>query len=473
MSMLVRGGRVVTADEGVVADVLVVGETIARVGASIDADADRVIDATGCYVLPGMVDPHTHLETPAGSTVTVDDFTSGSIAAAFGGTTTLVHFCVPAGGEDFDDTLASWHERLEIRAPVVDVGFHMFVTDLGGDRSPEQLALLPDQGVTTFKVFMSYKHDLMIGDAALFETMRVAARTGALVMVHAENGDVIDLLQRDALAAGHTEPRWHARTRPPGTEAEATNRAIELAHLAGAPLYVAHVSCQEALEPVIRARARGWDVTAETCTHYLLVDDGAIEQDGWEAAGFVYTPPPRPGHNREVLWQALADDSLSVISSDHNAFTLGEQKALGRDDFTRIPNGAPGIEDRLRLVHQFGVRSGRISLCRMVDLLATSPARRFGLYPRKGTIAAGGDADLVVFDPERRVTISAAGQRSRSDYNLYEGTEVTGSPAVVILRGQVIVADDELVASPGAGRFIRRARAGAALEPRGEQVRGG
>jgi dihydropyrimidinase len=470
--MLVRGGRVITADADAVADVLVEDGTIAHVGASIDAEADRVIDATGCYVLPGMVDPHTHLETPAGSTVTVDDFTSGSIAAAFGGTTTLVHFCVPAKGEDFADTLTAWHERLEVRAPVVDVGFHMFITDLGGDRSLEQMALLPDHGVTTFKVFMSYKHDLMIDDAALFDTMRVAARTGALVMVHAENGDVIELLQRDALAAGHTEPRWHARTRPPGTEAEATNRAIELAHLAGATLYVAHVSCKEALEPVIGARARGWDVTAETCTHYLLVDDGSIEQDGWDAAGFVYTPPPRPRHNREILWQALAEDALSVISSDHNAFTLSEQKALGRDDFTLIPNGAPGIEDRLRLVHQFGVRGGRISLTRMVDLLATSPARRFGLYPRKGTIAVGSDGDLVIFDPQRRVTISAARQRSRSDYNLYEGTEVTGSPTVVILRGQVLVEDDQLVAAPGAGRFIRRAKVGAALEPSGEQVRG-
>ena len=453
-SLLIRGGRVVNADSDVVADVLVEGETITRIGPAIEHPADRVIDATGCYVLPGMVDPHTHLETPASGTVTVDDFTSGSIAAAFGGTTTLLHFCVPAKGEDFSDTLAAWHDRLALHPPVVDVGFHMFVTDLGGDRSLEQLALLPDAGVTTFKVFMAYKDDLMLDDAALFETMRVAADTGAVVMVHAENGDIVELLRREAVAAGHTEPYWHARTRPPATEAEATNRAIELAHLAGAPLYVVHVSCGESLQPIVRAHAEGWDVAAETCTHYLLLDETAIEQDSWDAAGFVYSPPPRARHNQEVLWAALAAGELTVVSSDHNAFSLHEQKTMGRDDFSQIPNGAPGIEDRLRLIHEFGVRAGRISLSRMVELLATAPARQFGLFPRKGTIAVGSDGDIVVFDPDRRVTISASTQRSLADYNLYEGTEVVGSPTAVILRGQIVVEDDRLVASPGLGRFI-------------------
>jgi len=354
-----------------------------------------------------------------------------------------------------------------VHKAVVDVGFHMFVTDLGGSRSLKQLERLPDQGVTSFKVFMAYKNDLMMDDGAILETMRAAVRAGALVMVHAENGDVIELLQREALASGNTQPRWHGRTRPPATEAEATNRAIELAHLTGAPLYVVHVSCGEALEAVIRARRAQWDVTAETCTHYLLVDSTALEQDGWDAAGYVYSPPPRAAANHDLLWDALVAGDLSVISSDHNAFTLNEQKALGRDDFTRIPNGAPGIEDRLRLVHQFGVRSGRISLTRMVDLLSAMPARLFGLYPRKGTIAVGSDADVVVFDPDRRVTLSAVTQRSRADYSLYEGLEVVGAPVTVMVRGLPVVEDDELVAAPGHGRFIARARAGEELAPSG------
>ncbi len=465
MKTLITGGLVVTAGDAYLADVYVDGETIAAVGAPLDVAADRVVDATGRYVLPGMIDPHVHLETPAAGTVTCDDFTSGTIAAAFGGTTTVIHFCVPGPGQDFLETLSDWRERLTIRQPVVDVGFHMFVTGLGQDRTLEELAQLPKLGVPTYKVFTAYKGDLMLDDAALFETLQLAARTNALVMVHAENGDAIDVLVRQALAEGKTEPRWHGRTRPPLTEAEATHRVIQLARIAGASLYVVHVSCEESLVHVERARRAGWDVEAETCTHYLFVDEDALDRPGFEPAGYVYTPPPRAARNHDVLWRALQTDALSIVSSDHNAFTM-EQKAIGRDDFSKIPNGAPGIEHRLLLLHHFGVRAGRISLNRMVELLATNPAKTFGLHPRKGTLSIGSDADIVIFDPERRVTISASTQHSNADYCMYEGMEVVGAPERVFLRGSPVIDRGELVAAPGSGEFIARASRGQPLAPK-------
>jgi dihydropyrimidinase len=312
---------------------------------------------------------------------------------------------------------------------------------------------------------MAYKGALMVDDETLFKTMEVAAETGALVMVHAENGDAIDVLVKKALAEGHTEPHWHALTRPPETEGEATNRAIQLARVAGAPLYVVHVSCQEAVEPIALAREKGWDVWGETCTQYFFVDYTFLERPNFEGAKYVYTPPPRDKANQDVLWNAVRTDVLSVISTDHCAFLWDGQKTLGRDDFSKIPNGGPGLENRLQMIHEFGVRAGRISLNRMVELLCTNPAKLFGLYPRKGTIAVGSDADIVVFDPERKATVSAKTHHSRIDYSLYEGTEVTGAPDVVLLRGQVLVEGDELVAEPGVGQFVKRARFGEELKP--------
>jgi dihydropyrimidinase len=293
--------------------------------------------------------------------------------------------------------------------------------------------------------------------------MEVASETGALVMVHAENGDVIDVLVKQALAAGNTDPIYHALTRPPEAEGEATNRAIQLAHLAGAPLYVVHVTCREAVEPIALAREKGWDVWGETCTQYFFTSLDDIAKPNFEGAKYVYSPPVRDKSNWEVLWNAVRNDDLSAISTDHCAFTWDGQKTLGKDDFSKIPNGGPGLENRLHMIHEFGVRSGRISLNRMVELLATNPAKLFGLYPKKGTVAVGSDADIVVFDPERKFTITAADQHSRTDYNLYEGTEVTGTPEVVLLRGNVLVEGDELVASPGIGQFVPRARFGQEL----------
>ena len=355
-----------------------------------------------------------------------------------------------------------WHAKREGKA-LIDNGFHIAVTDLKEGGTLEELASLPDQGITSYKLFMAYKGALMVDDETLFKTMEVAAETGALVMVHAENGDAIDVLVKKALAAGNTDPVWHARTRPPETEGEATNRAIQLARVAGCPLYVVHVSCKESVDPIMRARELGWDVWGETCTQYFFVDETFLERPDFEGAKFVYTPPPRAKANQDVLWNAVRTDVLSAISTDHCAFLWDGQKTMGRDDFSKIPNGGPGIEDRVRLIHHFGVSEGRITLNRMVELLATNPAKLFGLYPRKGTIAVGADADLVVFDPEKPYTITAAAQESKTDYNLYEGTEVVGDVETVLLRGNVIVDGGEVVAEPGSGQFVKRARFGEQL----------
>jgi dihydropyrimidinase len=464
MSVLIRGGRIVTAADDYVADLYVEDESITLIGESLDVAADKVIDAAGKYVLPGCVDPHTHLDMPFGGTVTIDDVESGQTSAAFGGTTCHVDFVIQARGQTFAAALEDWRAKANGKQ-VIDMGYHMAVTDLKEGGTLEELETLPDQGVTSYKLFMAYKGSLMVDDETLFRTMEVASKTGALVMVHAENGDVIDVLVRQALEAGHTEPLYHALTRPPEAEGEATNRAIQLAHLAGAPLYVVHVTCKEAVEPIARARDLGWNVWGETCTQYFVNSLDDIAKPNFEGAKYVYSPPVRDKSNHDVLWNAVRTDALSAISTDHCAFLWDGQKTLGKDDFSKIPNGGPGLENRLQMIHEFGVGGGRLSLNRMVELLATNPAKLFGLYPRKGTIAVGSDADIVVFDPERQVTISAATHHSKSDYNLFEGTQVTGSPEVVLLRGHVLVENDELVAAPGVGQYVKRARFGEELKP--------
>jgi len=463
MSVLIKGGRVVTAADDYVGDVYVEGERVSLIGESLDVQADKVIDAAGKYVLPGGIDPHTHLDMPFGGTVTIDDVESGQTSAAFGGTTCHVDFIIQPKGQTFAAALDEWKAKANGKQ-VIDMGYHMAVTDLKEGGTLEELASLPDEGITSYKLFMAYKGALMVDDETLFRTMQVAADTGTLVMVHAENGDAIDVLVKAALAEGKTEPRYHALTRPPETEGEATNRAIQLSRVAGSALYVVHVSCRESVEPIAIAREKGWNVHGETCTQYFFVDYSFLERPDFEGGKYVYTPPPRAKENQDVLWNAVRTDVLSVVSTDHCAFLWDGQKTIGRDDFSKIPNGAPGLENRLQMIHEFGVRAGRISLNRMVELLSTNPAKLFGLYPRKGTIAVGSDADIVVFDPEKKVTISASTHHSKSDYNLFEGTEVTGVPEVVLLRGHVLVEDGELVASPGIGQYVRRAKFGEELK---------
>jgi dihydropyrimidinase len=470
MSVLIQGGRIVTAADDYVGDVYIENGSVAMIGSSLDVSAERTIDARGKYVFPGAIDPHTHIEMFFGGTTTCDDFTSGTTAAAFGGTTTLIDFCMQAPGTTFADSLASYHEKIDRCKPVIDVGFHIGVTDLHDGGTLEDLAKLPDEGITSYKLFMAYKGAVMVDDETLFRTMRVANETGGLVMVHAENGDAIDIIVKEAVAEGKSDPIWHARTRPMETEAEATNRAIQLARVANAPLYVVHVSCLPAIEPIALAREKGWHVWGETCTQYLFVDETALEKPNWEGAKYIYTPPPRPKEQQEHLWRALSSDALSALSTDHCPFNWPDQKGVNGREFQNVPNGGPGIENRLHMLWTFGVGTGRITPNRFVELVSTNIAKLFGLYPRKGTIAPGSDADIVVWDPEKKLTISAETHHTNVNYNLFEGTEVTGAPEAVLVRGQVIVENDELVGKPGDGQFVKRARFGEELLPAAKAV---
>jgi dihydropyrimidinase len=470
MSVLIKGGRIVTAADDYVGDIYVENGSISLIGESLDVSAEKTIDASGKIVFPGAIDPHTHIEMFFGGTTTCDDFTSGTTAAAFGGTTTLIDFCMQAPGTTFAQALETYQEKIERCKPVIDVGFHIGVTDLHTGGTLEDLAKLPDEGVTSYKLFMAYKGAVMVDDETLFKTMQVANETGGLVMVHAENGDAIDLIVKKAVAEGKTDPIWHARTRPMETEAEATNRAIQLARVADAPLYVVHVSCQPSVEPIQLARDKGWNVWGETCTQYLFVDETALEKPNWEGAKYIYTPPPRPKEHQEHLWKALVTDALSAVSTDHCPFDWPDQKGVNGREFQVVPNGGPGIENRLHMLWTFGVGEGRITPNRFVELVSTNIAKLFGLYPRKGTIAPGSDADIVVWDPEKKLTISASTHHSKVNYSLFEGTEVKGAPEVVLVRGQVVVENDELVAQPGAGQFVKRARFGEELLPAARAV---
>jgi dihydropyrimidinase len=453
VTTVVRGGRIVTASQDYVGDVLVDGERIAAIGSFPDVDA-QVIDATGKLVLPGGVDPHTHLDAPLKGTITADDFESGTIAAATGGTTSIIDFPVQAKGEDPRVSHEAWAGRAAEKA-VVDWGLHQIIVDLSDGYYPA-LAELIANGSPSFKMFMAYPGARMVDDATIFKTMRWSAENGALVLMHCENGPVIDLLEQEALAAGNTGPEYNSITRPPVTESEATARAIALAELAGVPVYVVHLAAAQALAAVADARERGLPVYAETCPHYLLLTEDVLREPDFGGAKYVMCPPLRTPWHQERLWQGLRTNDLQVVSTDHTPFRFQEQKEMGRDAFPKIPNGVPGIEWRTSLLYHFGVREGRIDLNRFVDLISTTPAKLFGLYPRKGEIAPGVDADLVIFDPERERTLTAASQATRSDYNPYEGWTVRGVVDTVLLRGQVIVDDGAFVGRKGQGRFLRR-----------------
>lgn len=460
MATLIEGGTVVTAEGTTDADVLINDEgVIAEVGPDLGTNVATVIDARGRYVLPGAIDPHTHIETEAGGRVTCDDFTTGTAAAACGGTTTIIHFCFQRRGESFTALIERWRQRLTETRPIVDVGFHVGIVDVSSPDWREELEQLASQGVTSAKMFMAVP-DFMVDDATLFAVMQAAAESGVLVMTHAENGPVISALVGQAVARGDTSLPWHSRTRPPETEAEATNRAVQIAHIAGCSLYVVHVSCEDAIAPIRVARGKDWKVWGETCPQYGVFDDTVLEGPPEQAGKYVYIPPPRPAGSPDKVWAALAEGALSVIGSDHCPYTWAGDRALKASNFTQIPPGAPGVEQRLQIAHHFGVNAGHLTLERMVDVVATTPAKLFGMYPRKGAIRTGSDADIVVFDPERRVTLTAASHHSAVDYNLYEGIEVIGAPDVVLVRGHAVVAGGELIGQPGDGRYVARARHG-------------
>lgn len=459
VSLLVKGARIVTACDDYVADVHAEGETITTIGRQLDIPADVVLDGTGLYLLPGGVDPHVHLDFPFGDTKTSDNVQTGTIAAAFGGTTTVVNFTQQLPGERLQATLERGLDTAEGNA-AVDYGYHLIVTSLDEQTLPDLDTLVAD-GMTSVKLFMAYPGLVMVDDRTLFQVLERTASLGALTCVHAENGDVIDVLVQRALAAGRTGPAWHGRTRPELAEAEATHRAIALAEMADAPVYFVHLSCREALDEVTRARDRGRPVYAETCPHYLYLDDRVYdEQAGFDVAKYVLTPPLRPAHHQAHLWRGLRNDDLSVVSTDHCPFCLKGQKTLGVGDFSKIPNGGPGIEHRLVLLHSGGVVAERLSLRRMVEVFSTAPARLFGLFPSKGTIAVNSDADLVLFDAGATHTLSAATHNMNVDYSLYEGMAVTGKVTSVIARGKVIVEEGKYVGRPGDGRYFKRGPSG-------------
>src|SRR5881397_2789679 len=452
---IIANGKVVTATDTYLADIAISAGKIEVVGQNLPRqNAARVLEAMGKYVFPGGIDVHTHLDMPFGGTTSADDFETGTRAAAFGGTTTLIDFAIQYKGQSLRTAFDTWMSKASQKA-VCDYAFHCIITELGDTQLKEMNALVRE-GVTSFKLFMAYPGVFMLDDASIFKALQTTAKNGGLVCMHAENGSAIDVIVQQALAEGKKAPKYHALTRPTTAEAEATARAIASAEMAGAPVYIVHLSCNDALEKVREARDRGLPAYAETCPQYLYLSLENMDAPGFESAKYVFTPPLREKWNQEKLWQGLAKDILQVVSTDHCPFCFKEQKELGKDDFTKIPNGGPGIEHRLSLVYTGGVHGKHFSPNRFVQLVATAPAKLFGLYPRKGTIAVGSDADLVIFDPNHEEIISAETHHMRVDYSMFEGIRIKGAPKTVFSRGRAVIDSGKFVGRPGAGQFLRR-----------------
>ncbi|MDT4938070.1 MAG: dihydropyrimidinase [Pseudonocardiales bacterium] len=465
MTILIRGGTVISATGTAEQDVLVDGETIAAVlapgstalGADLAASADRVIDATGKYVIPGGVDGHTHMEMPFGGTTASDTFETGTRAAAWGGTTTIVDFVVQSQGQRVMDTLAAWHAKADGNC-AIDYGFHQIIGGVDDD-SLKAMDELIDEGITSFKLFMAYPGVFLSSDGQIVQAMQAAAGNGGLIMMHAENGSAIDVLVQQALARGETGPYYHGVTRPWQAEQEATHRAVMLADLTGAPLYIVHVSAKQALARIAEARNAGQNVFGETCPQYLYLSlEENLGAPGFEGAKWVCSTPLRAraeGHQDE-LWKFIRTGDVSTVATDHCPFCMTDQKEMGIGDFSKIPNGIGGVEHRMDLLYQ-GVVDGRISLERWVEVSSTTPARMFGLYGRKGVVAAGADADIVVYDPMGHTSIGVGKTHHMNmDYSAYEGYEIDGHVDTVLSRGRVIVDGSEYVGSAGHGQFLRR-----------------
>jgi dihydropyrimidinase len=459
---LIKGGTVITATEKMEADVLVDGgKVVALLGREHTVEADETIDAAGKYVMPGGIDVHTHMELPFGGTFAADTFETGTRAAAWGGTTTIVDFAVQTKGESAMDGFEAWMRKAEGNC-AIDYGFHMITGDIN-EQTLKEMQMLLDEGVSSFKMFMAYPGVFYSDDGEILRAMQKGAEIGATICMHAENGIAIDVLVEQALQRGETDPIYHGVVRKSILEGEAAHRAIKLAELTGVPLYIVHLSAKEALDAVIQARDEGRNVFAETCPQYLFLslDDMG---NGFEGAKYVASPPLRDiadGH-QERLWQGLRTNDLQVVSTDHCPFCMGEhpqfgtQKQLGADDFSKIPNGMPGVENRFGLIYNGGVAEGRISVNRFVEIVATTPARMFGMYPQKGTIAVGSDADIVVFDPKAKTVVSAKTHHMNVDYSAYEGYELAGKVDTVLSRGKTIIANDEYLGSAGDGQYLRR-----------------
>jgi dihydropyrimidinase len=485
MGLLFKNGTVITASDMVKADVLVEGETISLIGMDINPAGHEVVDCTNRYLMPGGIDVHTHLELAFGGTVSNDDFDTGHMAMAFGGTTSHIDFVIQPIGGSLHDGLDAWRKKSKDLAQV-DYAFHMAITDLRPEVM-EEIPSLVGEGITSLKLFMAYKNVFQIDDATLFNAMRVAADNGMIVMVHAENGDVEATLTPALLAAGKTDPKYHAESRPPEIEGEATNRAVVMSGLTGCPLYVVHMTNEFAIDALRRGRARGYPVMGESCTQYFfLTVEEHLAAPGFEGSKYICSPPIRTTHDHQILWQAVKDGTLQAVSTDHCNFWYDGGKGpwedwmkkynggnwvefekqdpsyrrpgkeLGKGNFAKIPNGMPGLEERMMVMWEHGVNSGRLSPSRYVELTATNPAKIFGMYPRKGTIAVGSDADIVVFDPNKEHHLSVETTHQRTDYIVYEGWKIRGKPEKVYLRGKKLVDGEQWFGKNGAGQFIPR-----------------
>jgi dihydropyrimidinase len=453
MKTLIKNGRIVTAVDDYVADIFIDGESLTTIGKSLEMEADVVIDAADKLVIPGGIDPHTHMELPFGGTSSSDDFFTGTRAAAHGGTTTIIDFAVQTKGQSMTSGVDAWHKKAEGKT-CIDYGFHLITTEFE-DGDEKEMYKLIDEGISSFKLFMAYPGVFLADDATIFRAMSAAGTRGGLVCMHAENGIVINEIIKRFLADGRTAPKFHALTRPTIAEAEGVHRAIAIAEMAESPVYIVHLSSTDALNQVRQARDRGIPAFAETCPQYLF---HSIEDygDGWDGAKFVMTPPLREKHNCGELWKGLKMDDLQVISTDHCPFCMKEQKELGKESFDKIPNGAPGVENRMALIYNGGVVENRISLNRFVELTSTAAAKMFGMFPKKGTIAVGSDADIVIFDPSGETKFGVEHEHMNVDYSSYEGWTVKGKVETVLSRGRVVIENGEHTGKQGDGQFIRR-----------------
>lgn len=464
MRTLIKNGTVVTASDTFAADVWIDGGKIAALVAPGTAlgNADQTIDAKDQYVIPGAIDAHTHMDLPFGGTMSSDDFDTGTVAAAHGGTTTIVDFAIQSKGKSMREGLDTWYAKSEGKA-AIDYGFHMIMTEANPSTLDEMTGMV-NEGISSFKMFMAYPGVFLVDDQQIFRAMQKAGELGALITMHAEIGLPIDVMVQQALARGHTAPVYHALTRPEAAESSGTERALALAEMAGVPVYMVHLSARRALERVMEARDRGLPAYAETCPQYLFCSEDDLRGDPgneWKGAGYVCTPPLRPRHHHEHLWRGLRNYDLQVVATDHCPFCMKDQKELGRNDFSKIPNGMPGVETRLHLLWE-GVVDNKISMNRFVEITSTAPAKIFGMYGKKGTLAVGADADVVVWDPRRKKTLGKDTLHMRVDYSPFEGRVVPASPSHVLSRGELIVKDDQWVdkQKQGRGQFLRRSTFG-------------
>lgn len=454
-SVLIKNGRIVTASEDYIADLYVENGKISAIGANLDYKADKIIDASNKLVFPGGIDPHVHLDMPFMGTYSSDDYETGTRAALFGGTTTVIDFILQTQGDTLRNALKTWQKKSESKA-IGDYSYHMAVTDFNDDVAKEIVEFIEEEGITSFKTFMAYKGALMIDDGQMVQLMKVVKKHGGLVTVHATNGDVIDSLIAKHLSEGKTAPLYHYLSQPEVTEAEASARFTDMLHYTGCTGYIVHMTCEGALNAVQRAGLRNQRVFVETCPQYLLVDASVYEED-FEGAKWVMSPPIREKKDQAALWSGLQQGLVNVIGTDHCPFTW-EQKKMGKDDFSKIPNGHPAIEHRMELIFSEGVKKGKISLNKFVEVTATNPAKIFGMYPKKGTLAVGTDADIVIFDPEKEHVISKDTHHMNVDYSSYEGWEVTGKTETVLLRGQIAIENEECHLEPGSGQFVKRGK---------------